>query len=286
MKVLVAYDGSESAEAAVVDLRRAGLPKDAEILVVSVAAASVTPTAGPDVPASAISQASKTDLYVGKALTETVHKWIESNFSEWKSTSQVLVGSPATAILEKTVSWRPDLIVVGSEGRSLAGSILLGSVSKKLTHESPCSVRVVRAASSASKSASHGPIRILVGSDGSDGAKEVIRKVAERVWPEKTEVYIVSVLEEPDDQLRSRLMQTAEESLGSLQRAGLTATSAIVEGDPKRVLVAEADRWKATAIFLGARGLGRLEEILLGSVSNSVLNHAHCAVEIVRGKDV
>jgi nucleotide-binding universal stress UspA family protein len=110
--------------------------------------------------------------------------------------------------------------------------------------------------------------------------------VAERVWPEKTEVYIVSVLEEPDDQLRSRLMQTAEESLGSLQRAGLTATSAIVEGDPKRVLVAEADRWKATAIFLGARGLGRLEEILLGSVSNSVLNHAHCAVEIVRGNDV
>jgi len=27
-----------------------------------------------------------------------------------------------------------------------------------------------------------------------------------------------------------------------------------------------------------------LEQILLGSVSNSVLNHAHCAVEIVRGK--
>jgi Universal stress protein UspA and related nucleotide-binding proteins len=284
MKVLVAYDGSESAEAAVVDLRRAGLPKDSEILVVSVAAADVTPTAGSDLPASAISQASKTDLYVGKALTETVHKWIESNFPEWKSTSQVLVGSPVTAILEKTVSWRPDLIVVGSHGRSLAGSILLGSVSKKLTHESPCSVRVVRAASSASKSASHGTIRILVGSDGSAGAKEVIRKVAERVWPEKTEVHIVSVLEEPDDQLRSRLTQAAEEFLSSLQRVGLKATSAIVEGDPKRVLVAAAARWKATAIFLGARGLGRLEEILLGSVSNSVLNHAQCVVEIVRGK--
>ena len=284
MKVLVAYDGSECAECAVVDLRRAGLPKDAEILVVSVAAAEVTPTAGSDLPGSAISQASKTDLYVGKALTETVHKWMESNFPEWKSTSQLLVGSPATAILEKTASLRPDLIVIGSRGRSLAGSILLGSVSKKLTHESPCSVRVVRAASSPATSAPHGPIRILVGNDGSAGAKEVIRKVADRVWPEKTEVYIVSVLEEPDDQQRSRLTQTAEEFVNILQRVGLKATSTIVEGDPKRVLVAEADRLKVNAIFLGARGLGRLEEILLGSVSNSVLNHAHCAVEIVRGR--
>jgi nucleotide-binding universal stress UspA family protein len=215
-----------------------------------------------------------------------VHKWIEFNFPEWKSTSQVLVGSPVTAILEKTVSWRPDLIVVGSHGRSLAGSILLGSVSKKLTHESPCSVRVVRATSSASKSASHGTIRILVGSDGSAGAKDVIRNITECVWPENTEVYVVSVLEEPDDQLRSRLTKASEEFLGSLQRVGLKATSAIVEGDPKRVLVAEADRWKATAIFPGARGPGRLEEILLGSVSNSVLNHAQCVVEVVRGKQV
>jgi len=283
MKVLVAYDGSECAECAVVDLRRAGLPKDAEILVVSVAAADATSTAGSEPPASAISQGSKSDLYVGKALTETVHKWIESNFPEWKSTSQVLVGSPATAILEKTVSWHPNLIVVGSHGRSLARSILLGSVSKKLAHESPCSVRVVRAASPTSKSASNGPIRILVGCDGSAAAKNVIRQITERVWPENTEVYVVSVLEKPDDQLHSRLTQAAEEFLGSLQRVGLKATYAIVEGDPKRVLVAEADRWKATTIFLGARAAGPVEKVLLGSVSNSVLNRAPCVVEIVRG---
>ncbi len=108
--------------------------------------------------------------------------------------------------------------------------------------------------------------------------------MAERAWPEKTEVRIVSILEEPDEQLRSRLAQAAKDSIESLQRSGLIATSTIVEGDPKRVLLAEAERWKAHAIFLGARGLGRLEEILLGSVSKSVLNHAHCAVEIVRGK--
>ncbi len=85
MKVLVAYDGSASADAAVVDMRRAGLPKDAEVLVISVVEASVTQASGPDVPASAVRQASKTDLYEGQALVDTVHKWIQSNFPEWKA---------------------------------------------------------------------------------------------------------------------------------------------------------------------------------------------------------
>ncbi|MGA2585125.1 MAG: universal stress protein [Tepidisphaeraceae bacterium] len=37
MKILIAYDGSECSDAAVIDLRRAGLPKDAEVTIFSVA---------------------------------------------------------------------------------------------------------------------------------------------------------------------------------------------------------------------------------------------------------
>jgi len=56
----------------------------------------------------------------------------------------------------------------------------------------------------------------------------------------------------------------------------------LVEGNPKQELLAEVKRWNANSIFVGARGLGRLEEILLGSTSSSVLKNALCAVEIVR----
>jgi nucleotide-binding universal stress UspA family protein len=304
MKVLVAYDGSACADAAVVNMRRAGIPENAEILVVTVVEAGTHPHSDPDFPYPAVRCASRTDLYEGHALADIAYKWIQTNFPQGQASRQVLVGSPATVILEKARSWHPDLLIVGSHGRSFAGRVLIGSVSQKLTREAPCSVRVVRA----NMTPLHGPLRIVIGNDGSAEAEVVLEKVAQRSWPENTEVRIVSVVEtivpvvsaleanayasgpallltgESDEYRRSRLVENAKEAMGKFQSTGLIVTTAIVEGDPKRVLVGETDRWKADAIFLGARGLGRLEQILLGSVSNSILKHAHCAVEIVRGE--
>jgi nucleotide-binding universal stress UspA family protein len=36
---------------------------------------------------------------------------------EWEVEPEVAIGSPASAILEKSEAWNPDLIVVGSHGR-------------------------------------------------------------------------------------------------------------------------------------------------------------------------
>jgi nucleotide-binding universal stress UspA family protein len=76
-----------------------------------------------------------------------------------------------------------------------------------------------------------------------------------------------------------RLLQRAAATLGA---AGLTVTTALVEGDPKDALVEQADSWDADALFVGARGLRGIERILLGSVSASVAARAHCSVEVVR----
>src|ERR1043166_7573552 len=43
MKILIGHDGSQSADAALVDLQRAGLPVEAEALVVSVADVMMVP---------------------------------------------------------------------------------------------------------------------------------------------------------------------------------------------------------------------------------------------------
>ena len=58
-------------------------------------------------------------------------------------------------------------------------------------------------------------------------------------------------------------------------------TLVVKEGDPKRVLIEEAEQWGADCIFVGARGLRRLERFLLGSVSTAVAARAHCSVEVV-----
>jgi nucleotide-binding universal stress UspA family protein len=59
-------------------------------------------------------------------------------------------------------------------------------------------------------------------------------------------------------------------------------TVAVQEADPKKLLIEEAVNWNAETIFLGARGRGRLERMLLGSVSAAIVQRAPCSVEIVR----
>jgi nucleotide-binding universal stress UspA family protein len=66
-----------------------------------------------------------------------------------------------------------------------------------------------------------------------------------------------------------------------LRATGLEVSTATKEGNPKRVLVEEAARWGTECVFLGARGLRRIERFFLGSVSTAVAMHAQCSVEII-----
>jgi nucleotide-binding universal stress UspA family protein len=60
--------------------------------------------------------------------------------------------------------------------------------------------------------------------------------------------------------------------------------AAVREGDPRSVIVDEAEEWGADMIVLGSHGYTGLKRLLLGSVAQSVAAHAHCSVEIVRRK--
>ena len=53
-------------------------------------------------------------------------------------------------------------------------------------------------------------------------------------------------------------------------------------GDPKQVLVKQAAQWDADGIFVGVRGLSRLDRLLLGSVSAAIAVRAACSVEVAR----
>ena len=53
-------------------------------------------------------------------------------------------------------------------------------------------------------------------------------------------------------------------------------------GDPAKVLIELAKRKHAEAIVVGRRGLGQLEGLLLGSVSQKLASLAPCAVVVVR----
>jgi nucleotide-binding universal stress UspA family protein len=188
MNILVAYDGSTCADAAIEDMRRAGLPEDAETLVVCVADGRLHPVYTTGVVEADVQGSWREKLAEAEALVKIASDRIKSYFPRWTVLPEALWGSPAKIILETSAWWHPDLLVAGSHGRSRVARLFLGSVSAELIHKAACSVRVARTG----RSCGLEPIRIIIGNDGSTEAEAVIQAVARRLWPEKTEAYISS----------------------------------------------------------------------------------------------
>ena len=82
-----------------------------------------------------------------------------------------------------------------------------------------------------------------------------------------------------------RIKTWIEAEARDLRAAGFQAATIIKAEEPKRLLLDEAEHWKPDCIFIGARGLGRLERLRLGSVSSAIAARAHCSVEVVRTLD-
>ena len=76
-------------------------------------------------------------------------------------------------------------------------------------------------------------------------------------------------------------LRLAHEAAESLRAVGLATTSVVKDGEAPRCLVNEAEEFGADCIFVGARGLGRVDRFLLGSVSASVAMRASCTVEVI-----
>ena len=305
MKTLVAYDGSTCADAAIADLRNAGLPIENAVLVVTVAHNGWPPSKHSSAELGEFGNPWNALMAdTGRIAAEAAAR-IQAEFPAWKVSSEALWGSPPDIIKKTIEHWRPDLLVVGSHGRSAVGRLFLGSVSLDLVHQARCSVRVVRP----DADLHIGPPRILVASDGSSDADNALTAVTRRCWPAGTQVRLASIVQtfvpapvlvpaletntfvtEPafeviqaaDKRERERLRTVAHGAALILKTAGLDASAILLDGLPWKELVGEAERWHANAIFVGARGLGPMDRLLLGSVSTAVLTHAHCSVEVVR----
>lgn len=310
MKVLIGYDGSESADAVFADLKRAGLPSDTEAIVASVGDLlmldqSIQVGYESVVPSQRIASAlKKMEEHTAKVIEETTElakqgkKRVRELFPDWRVRSEVFSGSPAWVLIDAADNFNADLIVVGSKGRSVIGRLFLGSVSKKVATDARCSVRVVRAGFEKDKNS---PPRIIIGVDGSPAAEQAIYAVGQRVWQDGTEVRFVAVddaaspasialLPQASAMInsyfqtrKSRVNAMLEWATEEFKNIGLKTSILREKGDPKTVLLAEAEKWNADSIFVGTRDIkSAFERFRLGSVSTAVVTNANCSVEIVR----
>ncbi len=76
--------------------------------------------------------------------------------------------------------------------------------------------------------------------------------------------------------------ELAERTAEKLRVAGFKAQAGTDEGDPRTAIIDKAAEWSADLIFMGSHGRTGIDRFLIGSVSNAVLRHAFCSVEIVR----
>lgn len=312
MRILIGYDGSESADAALRDLQRAGLPDDAEALIVSVADVIMLPAmTNYEIFEQAITSrrvasglmfAQKQTARVlleARALTTKASERLRSYFPNWSVSAQEPAGQPFQELIKKADEWKPDLVVVGSQGYSLAERLFLGSVSRKVVTDSHHSVRVTRGKVPRDE---FNPIRLVIGVNGSSEAEHAVRAVGRRLWPDGTEVRIVAVDDGTSPTRFADILPTAaamirdenrESALAAhrmvewaeneLTVIGLDVSVAIEKGDPEKVLIDQARKWDADAIFVGGRRFSSaFERFRLGSVATGLVTKAHCSVEVAR----
>ena len=150
-------------------------------------------------------------------------------------------------------------------------------------------------------------MRIIIGVDGSPYSEAALQEVARRTWPEGTEIRVVHAFEMPlapttevwflpadyfeklDKTIRSQaeaVVTAAIESLKSQLTSPLRIEGMAVMGSARGVLLDAARNWKADLIVVGSHGYPTWERLLLGSVSQAVVSHAPCSVEVVRLRPV
>jgi len=297
VKVLIGYDGSKSADAALADLQTAGLPAKIQAKVVTVTTpwTAVPPEglAGSRLERESAAIA-KTSRKQAQAMAEQAAARLRKSFPGWKVTSEAVLDHPAEGLIRSAETWKADLVVLGTHGRSAFGRLLLGSVAQKVLNHAPCDVRIVRAGDRGVRTP-----RVLVAVDGSPGSDHAVAAAAAREWPKGTRIQVIAALDGIGltDALRGiknaalgahkdmRLIWVERKSAAAVRRLampGLLVTTSVKVGDPRIVILREAKTWEADCIFLGSRGLAGIERFLLGSVTASVSVHAPCTVEVIR----
>lgn len=272
-KILLATDGSEDA----------ALTRRATVDIASLTGAEVHVAHSWHVPPTAFPSMPQENLYEKKAgrLLDEETRHIESAGISVKR--HLERGRPLAGILRLSKQEGVDLVALGGRGENKIQRALLGSVAEGVAYYSPCPVLVGRGGEDAWP-----PVRVIVGDDGSDAAREAGELVARLGMLFDIRVLMVQAYPHPpgiseeerasyawqvEDELRVAegiLEDRAKELQGLVEERVRTR---VVVGDPAEVILraaAEQGGVTRTLIAVGTRGLGK-ESVRTGSVARKIL---------------
>jgi len=192
------------------------------------------------------------------------------------------VGDPVAEILRYSEDY--DFIAMASRGGSLLKEILLGSVTEGVVKNSKIPVyvfkfKVKKKDKDIVECSKYYPDlfeRILVAYDFSNHSDEALEYAKYIAKKSESKIYILHV-EEPEYEKHDVEKVVEEISAEKINVEAITAS-----GSPAKVILRTADKIGATTIFMGSRGRGTIETILLGSTSDVVVRRSNVPVFICR----
>jgi nucleotide-binding universal stress UspA family protein len=289
MRVLLTTDGSDDARAATAWLTQFPLPPGSRLRIVS--AVSLPPSAL-DLPTVRDFHGSLREG--AQRAAEAAKGLLAARFPD----AEILLpeDDARVAILRAAEEWPADLIVMGARGLGAVAGFLLGSVSLGVARHARCSVLVVKGSPGRCGGA-------LVAIDGSEHARAAAALLAGLPLDPSFGVKLVGVVDAPaypattpgfaSGMVRQAIKDIVKERRDVIDQA-LGAAAALFEGIVKKVdrlvltgrpvdaLVGAAAAPGVDLVVVGARGIGALQRVVLGSVSEGVLRHVDRPVLIVK----
>jgi len=158
MRILLAYDGSPSADAAVAEVLRRPWPHGSEVRLVTVVEPqlAVVPMAGLEVYGPLYER-------IRSSLREDAYQRIQKALKRFEPRADLKVGyelregEVRRSLLEAIKEWKADLVFAGSHGARGLARLFLGSVCHALVTHAPCHVEVVKAQATVSGRAPDAP---------------------------------------------------------------------------------------------------------------------------------
>ncbi len=294
MKILIPYDGSRHAKAALDFIAARAAPTGAQpsVLVLNVQAPAATSFPTPQ------GRTRLANLYKDRAQRVLQPALNALRRAGLAAQSTYVVGTPGMRIARVAAARRVDLIVMGSHGRSALAGMWMGSVAQTVLAFGDTPVLLVRAPAPQQQAE---PLRIGLAVDGSRYGEAAVRFVLRhRDWfgaraqitllhavPElplqmKTLLENLASTSFTHEKVRALRKQACEQAMRSALRllgaAGVDYATECLAGNPGDAL-ADYARRELDLLVLGARGLGAFKAAVLGSVATRVA--ARCTTPLL-----
>lgn len=202
---------------------------------------------------------------------------------------EILQGRTIPAILQEIQQNTPDLVILGTHGRTGFERVILGSVAEKIVRHSPAPVWIAR-------NRAHWPLqRILIPIDFSEFGEETLQLAQALTQKTSTAVDLVHVISlaevvhypssitdrafSMDPKFFENLEKRARENLQKMiDSSSLSLNPHVLTGSPGAEICRLAQELKADLVLIPTHGRSGIRHLLIGSVAEQVIRYASCSV--------